>query len=73
LCAEAPGGNDGNDGNETGLGGVAPAPVRARGSEDAASEDDGTPKHERRRSGVPASVVWGKEGEETTTPMPPEA
>ena len=69
LCAEAPGGNDGDA--ETGLGGVAP--VRARGSEDAASEDDGTPKHERRRSGVPASVVWGKEGEETTTPMPPEA
>ena len=40
---------------------------------DAVSEDDGTPKHERRRSGVPASVVWGKEGEETSTPMPPEA
>ena len=66
LCAEAPGVSE-----KTGLGGVAP--VRARGSEDAASEDDGTPKHERRRSGVPASVVWGKEGEETSTPMPPEA
>jgi glucose-6-phosphate 1-dehydrogenase len=68
LCAEAP---VGNERAETGLGDVAP--VRARGSDDAASEDDGTPKHERRRSGVPASVVWGKEGEETTTPMPPEA
>ena len=58
--------------------GAAMAAARASalsgsGDTDAVSEDDGTPKHERRRSGVPASVVWGKEGEEASTPMPPEA
>ena len=72
LCAEEPPPREGE-----GADGAAPAPARApapseSGGDDAVSEDDGTPKHERRRSGVPASVVWGKEGEETSTPMPPE-
>ena len=65
LCAEAP---VGNERAETGLGTWLRCAWRP---DDAASEDDGTPKHERRRSGVPASVVAGEGGGGNDDSEPP--
>ena len=42
-------------------------------SDTSDTEKDGTPKHERRRSGVPMSAVLGRDGDEEGVPMPPAA
>jgi glucose-6-phosphate 1-dehydrogenase len=49
------------------------APIAVDGAFNSSdTSEDGTPKLVRRYSGVPASMVWGRDGEESGTPAPPE-